>query len=56
MSTEKFGPFDPQAVDAVGDLAWLIADEFERAFDELLISMAQPDPAEPEIVKTAGST
>jgi hypothetical protein len=55
MSQEKIGPLDPQAVDAVGELAWLIADEFVNAFDELLVEMAQPDPSEPERVKTAGS-
>jgi hypothetical protein len=55
MPKEKIGPFDPPAVDAVGELAWLIADEFVNAFDELLVEMAQPDPGEPERTKTAGS-
>jgi len=56
MSEEKFGPFDPHDVNAVGELAWLIADEFVKAFDELLADMAQPDANEPEAAKTAGST
>jgi hypothetical protein len=56
MSEEKVGPFDPQAVDAVGELAWAIADEFVKAFDELLVEMAQPDAKEPEVAKTAGSS
>jgi hypothetical protein len=55
MPQEKIGPFDPHTVDALGELAWLIADEFVNAFEELLVEMTQPDPREPEKTKTAGS-
>lgn len=56
MSQEKFGPFDPHAADAVGELAWLIADEFVKAFDDLFLDIVRPDLSEPEAAKTAGST
>lgn len=42
---------DARAAEAVGALAWIIAAEFERAFDELFIEMATLTAEELELAK-----
>ena len=43
-------PDDPdyKGANAVGQLAWLIAQEFEQAFDDLFLDMVNPDEENPE--------
>ena len=46
---------DYKAINAIGQLAWLIAQEFEQAFDDLFLDIATPDekPEKPK-TRTAG--